>query len=516
MNATAHGAAAPTRETLSVIDTAWLRMDRPANLMMICGMLMFKDRVELHALREVVRTRMLCFHRFLQRIVNRENQPRWETDPNFDLDWHVCHIAVPDGEGLEDLLSELVSTPLDPARPMWQYHLVDLAYGGSAVILRVHHCYGDGFALMHVLASMTDPSPDYQRSPAGDVKGNGASRGAWERMFGTVTEVMGDAMRVAGLAVEMGMDILSHPSLALEYWKSGYALARDTAIIATMTPDAPTRLKGPLGIMKRVAWARPLSLLEVKAVGEAFGCSVNDVLLACVAGALRNYLIAQGDQLGKVEMRALVPVNCRPPGPIRELGNMFGLVFLGLPLGEADPFDRLMEVHRRMDELKQSQQPTVALGILASMGVLPEAMKENVLEALAANASAVISNVRGSAQPQYFAGKRIDRQVFWVPQSGGIGIGISILTYAGNVDFAVIADAKRVPHPEALVAGFIDEFEILLICTLLAGFGQERRVSTRAHIAQSSHRGAKSHASGLTPPQHDTSPRRGAHRAPGR
>lgn len=474
MNATVRGTAAPDREPLSAIDAAWLRMDRPSNLMMICGMLMFTERVELHALKEVVRSRMLCFHRFLQRIVERERQPQWETDPNFDLDWHVCHVAVPEGEGMEELLSELVSTPLDPGRPMWQYHLVDLAGGESAVILRVHHCYGDGFALMHVLASMTDPAPDHQRSPAGDLKGNGVARGAWERMFGTVTEAMGDAARVTGLAVGVGMDVLTRPALALDYWKSGYALVRDTAVIATMTPDAQTRFKGPLGIMKRVAWARPISLFEVKAVGEAFGCSVNDVLLACVAGALRNYLVGQGDDLGSEEMRALVPVNCRPSGPIRDLGNMFGLVFLGLPLGVADPFERLMEVHLRMKALKHSQQPTVALGILASMGVLPDAMKERVLESLAANASAVISNVRGSSDSQYFAGRRIDRQVFWVPQSGGIGIGISILTYAGNVDFAVIADAKRVPQPRVLVDGFIDEFEILLFCALLAWWGRER------------------------------------------
>lgn len=467
------------REPLSIIDAAWLRMDRPTNLMMICGMLMFEDRISIDALKEVVRTRLLCFHRFLQRVINQSGRPEWEMDPDFDINWHVSHVAVPADEGLEDLLSELISTPLDPGRPMWQYHLADLSGGRSAVILRVHHCYGDGFALTHVLNSMTDPSPDHPRLPASDVTGGGEARTAWERVLGPVTETLGDAIRAAEFVVGTGLDILTSPEHAVEYGKAGYALVRDAGIIANMTPDSPTRFKGPLGIMKRVAWARPLSLFEVKAVGDAFGCSVNDVLLACVAGTLRHYLQEQGDDVEGIEMRGLVPVNCRPPGRIRELGNMFGLVFLGLPLGIADPLERLLEVHRRMDELKHSKQPTVALGILAGMGVLPENLKESLLEALAANASAVITNVRGSSEPQYLAGKRIDRQVFWVPQSGGIGMGISILTYAGKADFGVVTDVKRVPHPDVIVSRFIDEFETLLYSALMMPWEEKAQAAAR-------------------------------------
>ncbi|HEY0844411.1 MAG TPA: wax ester/triacylglycerol synthase family O-acyltransferase [Noviherbaspirillum sp.] len=461
------------RIPMSIIDAAWLRMDRPSNLMMICGMLMFADRVSLDALRNVIDTRMLCFHRFRQRVIIGGGRPQWEADPDFSLDWHVRHIAAPAGEGMENLLSELVSTPLDPSKPMWQFHLVDLDAGTSAVVMRMHHCYGDGFALMHVLNAMTDTAPDQAREPADDATENGALRGAWERVFGSVSEAMGDALRTAGQVIETGMELFSHPDKALEYGKAGYAYLRDAAFIATMTPDTHTRFKGPLGVMKRVAWAKPLSLFEVKAVGDAFGCSVNDVLLACVAGTLRHYLSAQGDAVDGIEMRALVPVNCRPHGPVRELGNMFGLVFLSLPLGVADPFERLIEVRRRMDELKHSQQPGVALGILASMGVLPEALKESVLESLAANASAVITNVRGSSQPQYLAGKRIERQVFWVPQSGGIGMGISILSYAGKVDFGVVTDVRRVSRPDLLVSHFIEEFEKLLFLALLALSKQE-------------------------------------------
>jgi hypothetical protein len=144
-----------------------------------------------------------------------------------------------------------------------------------------------------------------------------------------------------------------------------------------------------------------------------------------------------------------------------------------LPIGIEDTVARVLEVHARMDALKGSQQPLVALGILAAMGVAPEIIKERTLEALAANASVVATNVRGSEQPRYFAGKRMTRQMFWVPQSGGIGIGVSILSYAGQVSFGVVSDARRVPDPEVVAQNFTIEFETLLLSALMMPWSGE-------------------------------------------
>ncbi|WP_052452565.1 WS/DGAT/MGAT family O-acyltransferase [Noviherbaspirillum autotrophicum] len=484
---------AGVRESLSYVDTAWLRMDRPTNLMMICGMLTFEDRLDLARVKEVVATRMLCFHRFRQRIVEQGGNPFWENDPEFDLSWHVRHIAVPHtAHALEDAVSDLVSTPLDRGRPMWQFHLIDDQRGGSALVLRIHHCYADGFALIHVLSCMTDTAPTLTHETAGDVgdNGNGVQRAAWERIFGPVSETMGDALRSAQSLFGIGQQLLANPLQVAGYARTGVDLAREAAYIATMKPDSHTRFKGPLGVMKRAAWAQPLSLFEVKAIAEAFACSVNDVLLACVTGALRSYLLARGDAVDGLDMRALVPVNMRPPGPITDLGNHFGMVFLDLPLGVEDRAERVLAVKRRMDELKHSQQPTVALGILMSMGMVPDAIREKTLEALAANASAVITNVRGTSEARFFAGKRIVRQVFWVPQSGGIGMGISILSYDGKVDFGVMSDVRRVPDPELIVTSFAAEFEALLTGALLMPWPR-RPGAAHAHGSQ---HGAHPHA----------------------
>lgn len=474
-------APTPEEEWLSAVDAAWLRMDRPTNLMMICGMMMLDGHVALERLKDIIRTRMLCIHRFRQRVAGTASRPRWEFDPHFDLDWHVRRIA-PGEATLEEVTSDLISTGLDRTRPMWQWHLVDGPHG-STLIMRIHHCYGDGFAMLHVVEAITDLSARIARLPPGDLEGADAGLSAVERVLGPAAATLGDALRAAAALADAGADLLRHPGNALAAGTSAASLLYQAGAIAAMTPDSPTCLKGELGAMKRVAWAAPLPLAEVKGLACALGCSVNDVLVACVTAALRTYLLERGDAVDGKDVRALVPVNLRPPGPISELGNRFGLVFLDLPLSIADPLARVREVHRRMLALKQSQQAMVAFAILAGLGVAPDFLKERVVDALAANASMVVTNVRGPGQPRWLAGRRIMRQVFWVPQSGGIGLGISILSYAGEVSVAVVSDAQRIPDPATLMGHVVTEFEALVLTALMSHWPGEparRRPARRA------------------------------------
>jgi WS/DGAT/MGAT family acyltransferase len=410
---------------------------------------------------------MLCFHRFRQRVADPGGNPYWDADADFDLDWHVRHIALLPGEGpFEEVVSDLFSTALDPRKPMWQVHLIDMP-GASVMLMRIHHCYADGFAMLHVINALTDADPAKPGAAGEDLVPPQPARSAWEHMLGPATEAAGDMLRLLNTAAGAGAALLKKPRLALEAAREGADLLYQAAVIANMTPDAPSRLKGKLGVIKKVAWADPLPLADIKAVAAVLGCSVNDVLVACVIGALRAYLADQGEAVCGPDMRALVPVNLRPPGPLTELGNRFGLVFLDLPTAIEDPVQRAREVHRRMDLLKQSSQPMVALAILAAIGMAPELYKERVLEALAANASMVVTNVHGPDTPRYLAGRRIVRQMFWVPQSGGIGLGISLLSYAGQLNFGVAADVRRVPDPAAITRLFSAQFEALLLAALM-------------------------------------------------
>jgi diacylglycerol O-acyltransferase / wax synthase len=155
------------------------------------------------------------------------------------------------------------------------------------------------------------------------------------------------------------------------------------------------------------------------------------------------------------------------------LGNRFGLVFLELPLGIANPVERLYAVRANMRALKDSYQPLLALGLLAAMGAGPRVLQEALLVTLARNATAVMTNVPGPQQPLYLAGSAIDSLMFWVPQSGDIGMGVSIISYHGNVQFGLVTDARLCPDPERIVERFGYEFEKLLMTTLLSPWPEE-------------------------------------------
>ena len=167
-------------------------------------------------------------------------------------------------------------------------------------------------------------------------------------------------------------------------------------------------------------------------------------------------------------MRALVPVNLRPPEKAWKLGNRFGLVFLDLPLGIENPVERLYAVRANMQKLKGSYQPLLALGILAAMGAGPKLLQDQLLAALARNATAVMTNVPGPQQPLYLGGAKIDSLMFWVPQSGDIGMGVSILSYDNQVQFGLVTDRKLCSDPDHIIERFAPEFEKLVLATLLS------------------------------------------------
>jgi len=448
------------RERISGVDTAWLRMDQPTNLMMIVGVMMFEGKLGLDDVRKAIRKRFMAFPRFGQCAVQDAAGAWWEEPGAFDLEAHVVPARLPGRGGkreLERLVSELASTPLDPARPLWQFHVVDNYAGGSALVARIHHCYADGIALIQVMLSMTDATAKASlaaRARKAEVaRAGGADSDLWRKLVAPVKGIAADPL-AAGAALQ---------GIA----GKGMEVAAEVARLVMMGRDTPTRFKGALGTRKAVAWAESLPLEDVKAVGKALGCSINDVLLSMAAGALRAYLVDKGDEVEGLEIRAIVPVNLRPPSQGGHLGNHFGFVFLDVPVGMEHPLQRLYEVSRRMRALKGSYQPVIALALLSAVGYGPRTLQEQVTHLLGANASAVMTNVPGPQHGLYFAGQRIAGLEFWVPQSGGIGVGISILSYDGRIQFGVITDAGLVPDPARIVRRYGEEFDRLMWLTLM-------------------------------------------------
>lgn len=457
------------RDPMSRVDTAWLRMERPTNLMMITSVMMFEESMNIDRLKQAIKQRFLAYPRFRQKVVDTAAGAWWEEDADFDLDWHVRLSALPGRGGkreLERFVSQQASTPLDKTKPLWQFHLVEKFGGGSALVTRIHHCYADGMALVQVMLSMTDTSREAK-------KGSDLTK-AWLKDDGKqVPQQVGAVdryMKLGGKMFEKGMDIYRDPGLANVMAKEGSEIARELAVALSLSDDPDTVLRGRLGVSKRVAWAEPFDLEEVKAIGRAFQCTVNDVLLASAAGALRSYMLDRGENVDGVTLRATVPVNLRPLKHARKLGNHFGLVFLELPVGEDNPVRRLERVADCMQKLKTSRQAIVSYGLLAALGMAPAALQRTFLDLFSRKATAVATNVPGPRMPLYLAGCTIRDMMFWVPQTGTIGLGISIMSYNGKVHFGLIGDAKLVPDPDDIIRRFRPEFEKLLYLALMGNW----------------------------------------------
>jgi diacylglycerol O-acyltransferase len=217
----------------------------------------------------------------------------------------------------------------------------------------------------------------------------------------------------------------------------------------------PTVLGRPLTGERRAAWSRALPLRALRDVARARGATVNDVLVASLSGALRGHLAERGEDVDRFDLRALVPVNLRPhlpPALGGELGNVFGLVFLSLPVHAASARDRLALVAARMAELKRSPDAIVSYAVLQLIGHLPGPLEWLVTEFFSRKASLVVTNVPGPREPLHLAGHLIRRIAFCVPHPAALGLGVSIMSYAGEVRVGARADVGVIPDPHDLVA----------------------------------------------------------------
>jgi diacylglycerol O-acyltransferase len=468
-------------ERMTKVDRAWLRMDSPSNLMMIIGVWTLEPGVKYQALCTRVQERLLQYNRFHQRVQEDAAGATWVEDTDFDIERHVVHEKLPkrpkgqEQAALQQRVAELAMQPLDREHPLWQFHLVEHYRGGSALIVRIHHCIADGIALISVTMSLVDggaPPPERKRKEAH----TGAEDWITDTLIKPFTDMAVKALGAAGEGAVRSLGLLRDPRKGLtgsmDLAKLAYQVLSDAAALALMPDDSKTRLKGKPGTAKRVAWCEPIPLEEVKAVSKALNCSINDVLLSCVAGAIGEYLKSLGDDVTGQEIRAMIPVNLRPLEEAHQLGNRFGLVPLVLPIGIENPIERVYEVRRRMNALKGSTQPLLAFGLLAVAGLLIKPAQDAMLGLFGKKTTAVMTNVPGPREKLKLLGSTLEQSMFWVPQSGDVGLGVSILSYGGGVQFGVITDSTLCPDPQQIIDEFEPEFAKLSLVTLMLPWGE--------------------------------------------
>ena len=496
----------PNHERMSSVDTAWLRMDTPSNAMMIVCVMATATRVASDEFRRMLETRFLCFPRFRLRPVQDALGASWVEDEDFDLSNHLLSVKLPAPGGkaeLQALAAELAGRPLNPDRPMWQVHLVEDYLGGSAWVMRIHHCYADGIAMVRVLLSMTeqDSGPAMSASKGRRRGGKTDAKprlGAdllpllnWvDQLSRPANDILESVLAEGAKLLEGGVHKLFHPEQAAAVAKQAGSLVGEFARVLALPDDPITPLRGAMSGTKRVAWAAPVSLAELKTVGRALDCTVNDVLMATMAGALGAHLRDHKFDTKSLTIRASVPVNLRAAEEPASLGNKFGLVFVDLPVGVRNPLQRVYAMHDTMMALKGSLQPPMTLMVLGVMGLLPAALQAPAIEMFSRKGTLVASNVPGPQAPLYMCGQRISEMYFWVPQSGSMGLGISILSYAGQVFFGIIADEALLSDPQTVVDRFAPEFEQLLLAATVGALASAASPLPEAGAAAAGRRGA--------------------------
>jgi diacylglycerol O-acyltransferase len=419
------------KHILSKADAAWLHMDRPDALMMITGLFLFDDNLDFKRLQKVIREKLLTYDRFRMRVRRSRNplrRPSWVPVKDFDLDNHLERVSLKGGSqaDLHDFIGKKMSQRLSRRNPLWKMYLVEDLEHGSALVAILHHAIGDGNALMRVLMKLTDPvdpNQDMERPKAGKLK-----------------------------VKPRGFVDLARKGLGA------------TAVLSKgmIESEPKTPFRGTLGKAKKVSVSKPIALEDIKQARIPTKSTVNDILMTALTGGLRRYILReQGPIKPGVSVRAVVPVDLRRSSK-EELGNKFGLIFMALPIGIEDPHEQLVEVKKRMNELKDSPQAIMVLGLLAAVGAIPAELEKRVVSMFGSRATTVLTNVPGPQVPLKLAGSEISSMMFWVPQSGGLGLGLSILSFNGQVRVGVAADAGLVKDPDLLVSDFEDAFEELL------------------------------------------------------
>ena len=461
-------------EPMHYADAAWLHMDRPANLMVVNTLLMFDGQLDQAAVVRAFEDRVVArFRRFRQRVADPAvtlgpwTAPEWADDAGFATSAHVrlTWLPEPGDQGtLQRVASALASRPLRTDRPLWELHLLG-GYGeGSALLLRTHHAIADGVALMQVLLALTDPQHGDARGdvlpvhddtgrapmPAG-ATGRAAHRWtAAARHGASIADALSAPLRAAFTSPAKTADLFSRSrSDAAMLAKLGSGLSASLMMSRNL-------LQGPLGPGQQRAWTAPVPVEAVKAAGRAAGATVNDLLLTAIAAALRRYLIEHDSLVA--EVLVIEPVNLRPAGASLPagLGNEFGLAFVVLPTGEADPGRRLARVQAQLAQLKNSSAGAFSYKMLELMGQIPAGLQNAWIDMFAASATAIVTNVAGPRHRIQLAGSPVTGLLVWVPATGPVGLGFSAVSYAGQLIVAVASNASLVPDHGRLVA-LIDE-----------------------------------------------------------
>jgi WS/DGAT/MGAT family acyltransferase len=455
-------------DRLTAVDASFLAQEGPSSHMHIGGIVICDGPAPgYEEMLDHIRTRLHLVPRYRQRLAQpplETGRPLWVDDPTFNLEYHVRQTALP-APGSEDQLMRLVarimSQQLDRSKPLWEMWVVEgLQEGGFALISKTHHAMVDGISGVDLATVMFDLSPVPPEIPHGDEpwQPHPEPTGA-ELIAGGAAGLA----RVAAGAVATGLSLIRRPGAT---WRALSEAAEGLGEVAWagLNPAPATPLNVEIGPHRRYRVVRN-HLDDFKEVKNAFGGTVNDVVLTVVTGALRDWLHSRGVRTEGLELRALVPVSTRTREESGALGNRITVMRGPLPVYIGDPIARLRAVKAAMDGLKESKQ-AVGAEVLTSVQsfapptILAQASRLNFSTRLF---NLIVTNVPGPQFPLYVRGREMEDvfPIAFLPK--GHALAIAIMSYNGQMNFGLLGDYDALPDLDRIGDGIEASLEELVV-----------------------------------------------------
>jgi WS/DGAT/MGAT family acyltransferase len=443
-------------DRLSGLDASFLHLERGPAHMHVASTTVFEGPVpEYDELREHIESRLHLVPRFRQKlrlVPFNQGRPLWVDDPHLNLGYHIRHTALPEPgteEQLRTLAARLFSQRLDRSKPLWEMWLVDRLDGGRfAIVTKTHHALIDGVSGVDITNVLFDAAPDPPAPP------NPAE--AWvPRPEPSDGQILGEALieRATSPAeiLRGARAVFRAPRRAARAAVDALEAAGTLARAGLAAPASPFNVE--IGPYRRFATV-DVPLEELKRIKNAAGGTVNDVVLAAVAGALGRYLRGHGHSTNEVELRAMVPISVRTDEQHGALGNRVSSYMAPLPIWSDDPLERLAEVSSTMGDLKQSKQAVGAtlMTELADFAPPTIAAQASRLQSRQRFFNLVVTNVPGPQFPLFLMGRRLEAIYPMVPLARRQAVCFGIMSYDGRVHFGLIGDYDALTDLDALAA----------------------------------------------------------------
>ena len=461
-------------DRLTGLDSSFLHLERGAAHMHVASVCLFEGPAPAYEeFREHIASRLPLVPRFRQKlrfVPLAQGRPRWVDDPRFNLPYHVRHTALPEPgstEQLRILAARIFSQRLDRTKPLWELWLVDGVHGGRfAVIGKSHHCLVDGVSGMDITTVLFDASPDPPRPPAAEP---------WvPRPEPSDAQVLAEAVLERATTpaeiVRGARALFRAPRHAARVMVDALEAAGALAKAGVAAPDSPFNVS--IGPYRRFASVQAdLDLL--KQVKNQAGGTVNDVILAIVAGALGRYLRSRGHSTHELELRALVPISLRAAGEHGALGNRVSSFMAPLPVFAEDPLERLRAVSQSMGDLKQSKQAVGASMLTQLSDFAPATITGQAARLQPAQRffNLVVTNVPGPQFPLYLMGSRMEAVFPMVPLARRQAVCVGVMSYDGQVNFGLTGDYEAMSGLDSLAEDVEASIEELAVAAGAAGKG---------------------------------------------